>query len=185
MPAFHHALLLYYPAGCGVLPHVDMDVYARGAICLNISGSATFSVSINQNMDNMTPFYLGEGDCFKFDNKEFHSVDPVKGDRWCICFFNLHPLVEEEKAVLKGLNSGVKIPASEEYRRGDSIAVYHPRDQTWRKSVFLEPYSPYAPGSPKALIVKDRFSFLETIDAKSRQLVRAYGFDQIRHLINN
>ena len=180
MPAFHHALLLYYPAGCGILPHTDADVYQRGAICLNIEGGAAFSISIQKDINNMAPFYLEEGDCIQFDNKEFHSVDPVKSDRWCICFFNLHPLVEAEKAILKDLNAGVKIPASKEYKRGDSVAVYHPRDQTWRKSVFCNPYTP-EPGSSRA---KDQFSFLELIDSKSKVPVRAYGFDQIRHLDN-
>lgn len=89
LPDFHQALVLYYPAGTQIKVHRDSPAYASGAAQINISGRARFSVSGCQDTRRMEPYWLEEGDCIAFDNKQPHGIERVAGDRWCVCFFKL------------------------------------------------------------------------------------------------
>ncbi|GAX38939.1 hypothetical protein [Nodularia sp. NIES-3585] len=89
LPDFHQALVLFYPAGTQIKVHRDSPAYASGAAQINISGRAKFSVSGCQDIRRMEPYWLEEGDCIAFDNKQPHGIDRVLCDRWCVCFFKL------------------------------------------------------------------------------------------------
>lgn len=95
LPGFHQALVLYYPAGTLINPHRDSPAYVRGAASVNVIGNATFLISKNQEIVNMQPTLLGEGDCIWFDNKQPHAITKVTKDRWCVCFFYLKKLMNQ------------------------------------------------------------------------------------------
>ncbi|YAF99011.1 MAG: hypothetical protein AB3A66_28865 (plasmid) [Nodularia sp. CChRGM 3473] len=89
LPDFHQALVLFYPAGTQIKVHRDSPAYASGAAQINIMGRAKFSVSGCQDTRRMESYWLEEGDCIAFDNKQPHGIDRVMSDRWCVCFFKL------------------------------------------------------------------------------------------------
>ncbi|MCG6137512.1 MAG: hypothetical protein MET45_23225 [Nostoc sp. LLA-1] len=89
LPDFHQALVLFYPAGTQIKVHRDSPAYTSGAAQINISGRARFSISECQDTRRMEPYWLEEGDCIAFDNKQPHGIDRVMSDRWCVCFFRL------------------------------------------------------------------------------------------------
>ncbi|WP_414545724.1 hypothetical protein [Nostoc sp. CCY0012] len=89
LPDFHQALVLFYPAGTQIKVHRDSPAYASGAAQINISGRARFSISGCQDTRRMESYWLEEGDCIAFDNKQPHCIDRVLSDRWCVCFFRL------------------------------------------------------------------------------------------------
>ncbi|BAY72933.1 hypothetical protein NIES23_57610 (plasmid) [Trichormus variabilis NIES-23] len=89
LPDFHQALVLFYPAGTQIKVHRDSPAYASGAAQINIMGRAKFSISGCQDVRRMESYWLEEGDCIAFDNKQPHGIDRVVGDRWCVCFFRL------------------------------------------------------------------------------------------------
>ncbi|MBE9053550.1 DUF488 family protein [Nostocales cyanobacterium LEGE 11386] len=91
LPDFHQALVLFYPAGTQIKVHRDSPAYASGAAQINISGRARFSVSGCQDTRRMESYWLEEGDCIAFDNKQPHGIDRVVCNRWCVCFFRLKP----------------------------------------------------------------------------------------------
>jgi hypothetical protein len=86
---FHQALVLYYPAGTQIKVHRDSPAYASGAAQINIMGRAKFSISGCQDTRKMESYWLEEGDCIAFDNKQPHGIERVESDRWCVCFFKL------------------------------------------------------------------------------------------------
>ncbi|UKP01107.1 DUF488 family protein, N3 subclade [Nostoc sp. UHCC 0870] len=89
LPDFHQALVLFYPAGTQIKVHRDSPAYASGAAQINIMGRAKFSISGCQDVRQMESYWLEEGDCIAFDNKQPHGIERVVGDRWCVCFFRL------------------------------------------------------------------------------------------------
>ncbi|MBD2364667.1 hypothetical protein H6G36_26435 [Anabaena minutissima FACHB-250] len=89
LPDFHQALVLFYPAGTQIKVHRDSPAYASGAAQINILGRAKFSISGCQDTRRMESYWLEDGDCIAFDNKQPHGIDRVVGDRWCVCFFRL------------------------------------------------------------------------------------------------
>ncbi|WP_414756611.1 hypothetical protein [Anabaena sp. CCY 9910] len=89
LPDFHQALVLFYPAGTQIKVHRDSPAYASEAAQINISGRARFSISGCQDVRRMESYWLEEGDCIAFDNKQPHGIDRVMSDRWCVCFFRL------------------------------------------------------------------------------------------------
>ncbi|MCG6137672.1 MAG: hypothetical protein MET45_24055 [Nostoc sp. LLA-1] len=89
LPDFHQALVLFYPAGTQIKVHRDSPTYASGATQINIMGRARFSISGCQDTRRMEPYWLEEGDCIAFDNKQLHGIERVTSDRWCVCFFRL------------------------------------------------------------------------------------------------
>ena len=88
-PDFHQALVLYYPAGTQIKIHRDSPAYASGAAQINVMGRARFSISGCQDVRKMESYWLEEGDCITFDNKQPHGIERVTSDRWCVCFFKL------------------------------------------------------------------------------------------------
>lgn len=89
LPDFHQALVLFYPAGTQIKVHRDSPAYASGAAQINIMGRAKFSISGCQDTRRMESYWLEEGNCITFDNKQPHGIERVVGDRWCVCFFRL------------------------------------------------------------------------------------------------
>jgi hypothetical protein len=89
LPNFHQALVLFYPAGTQIKVHRDSPAYAGGAAHINVMGRARFSISGCQDVRQMKSYWLDEGDCIGFDNKQPHGIERVVCDRWCICFFKL------------------------------------------------------------------------------------------------
>ncbi|WP_292713379.1 hypothetical protein [Nostoc sp. JL34] len=89
LPEFHQALVLFYVAGTQIKVHRDSPTYAAGAAQINIIGRARFSISGCQDVRRMESYWLNEGDCIAFDNKQPHGIERVESERWCICFFKL------------------------------------------------------------------------------------------------
>ncbi|BAY41280.1 hypothetical protein NIES2111_56760 (plasmid) [Nostoc sp. NIES-2111] len=89
LPDFHQALVLFYPAGTQIKVHRDSPAYASGAAQINIMGRARFSISGCQDTRRMEFYWLEEGDCISFDNKQPHGIERVVSDRFCVCFFRL------------------------------------------------------------------------------------------------
>ncbi|MBD2505095.1 DUF488 family protein, N3 subclade [Anabaena azotica] len=89
LPDFHQALVLYYPAGTQIKIHRDSPAYANGAAQINVMGRAKFSISGCQDVRKMESYWLEEGDCIAFDNKQPHGIERVGCDRFCVCFFKL------------------------------------------------------------------------------------------------
>ncbi|UKP00975.1 DUF488 domain-containing protein [Nostoc sp. UHCC 0870] len=89
LPDFHQALVLFYPSGTQIKVHRDSPAYASGAAQINIMGRAKFSISGCQDPRRMESYWLEDGDCIAFDNKQPHGIERVVGDRWCVCFFRL------------------------------------------------------------------------------------------------
>ncbi|MCG6137669.1 MAG: hypothetical protein MET45_24040 [Nostoc sp. LLA-1] len=88
LPDCHQALVLFYPADT-IKVHRDSPAYASGAAQINVMGRAKFSIYSCQDTRQMEPYWLEEGDCIAFDNKQPHCIDRVADDRWCVCFFRL------------------------------------------------------------------------------------------------
>ncbi|YAF98934.1 MAG: hypothetical protein AB3A66_28455 (plasmid) [Nodularia sp. CChRGM 3473] len=99
LPDFHQALVLFYPAGTQIKVHRDSPAYASGAAQINIMGRAKFSISGCQDTRQMESYWLEEGDCIAFDNKQPHGIERVMSDRWCVCFFRLKPECLEQAKV--------------------------------------------------------------------------------------
>lgn len=99
LPDFHQALVLFYPAGTQIKVHRDSPAYASGAAQINIMGRARFFISGCQDTRRMEPYWLEEGDCIAFDNKQPHGIDRVMCDRWCVCFFRLKSEVLQDVKV--------------------------------------------------------------------------------------
>lgn len=89
LPDFHQALVLFYPAGTQIKVHRDSPAYACGAAQINVMGRAKFSISGCQDVRKMESYWLEEGDCVSFDNKQPHGIERVESDRTCVCFFKL------------------------------------------------------------------------------------------------
>ncbi|QLE46467.1 hypothetical protein FD723_40355 (plasmid) [Nostoc sp. C052] len=99
LPEFDQIIVLYYPHGTQIKLHRDSPVYAEGAAQVNVSGKARFSISDCQDESRMQTYQLEEGDCITFNNKQPHAIEPVIGDRWCICFFKIKPAYLQQSSV--------------------------------------------------------------------------------------
>lgn len=168
LPAFHQALVLYYPKGTLIKPHRDSPAYAKGAATVNIVGNAKFLISENQDATNMQATLLGEGDCIWFDNKEPHAIAKVEEDRWCVCFFYLKELQDHEKqpvqhqlALTIEHTTTVLISPESQFKKGDKIQYKHPKASGWVEAVFESFYIPdlaprNSPHSFIEILVKDK-----------------------------
>lgn len=99
LPNFHQALVLFYPAGTQIKVHRDSPAYVSGAAQINVMGRARFFISGCQNVRLLESYWLEQGDCISFDNKQPHGIERVQSARWCICFFKLKPEYLETSTV--------------------------------------------------------------------------------------
>lgn len=183
LPGFHQALVLYYPAGTLIKPHRDSPAYAKGAASVNVIGNATFLISDNQEIVNMQPTLLGEGDCIWFDNKQPHAIAKVTKDRWCVCFFHLKELINQppKQASQLALFPVVEAPnqqvfpmqttAQLQLKQGDKIQYKHP-DKGWIDAIFESFHVPTS--APQG----SKWSFIEI--AINNKPYKVYSLSQIR-----